>query len=48
MSHHFEDKDLLADVQDAGNQTIIIPLDVENDAIPDAAGVAEACLDIAP
>ena len=48
VSHHFEDKDLLVDVQDAGYQAIIIALDVENDAISDAAGIAEACLDIAP
>jgi hypothetical protein len=48
VSHYFENEDLLADVQDANNQPVLVAPNVEDDTIADAAGIAKSALYIGP
>jgi hypothetical protein len=48
MRHHLKDKDLLARVQNASNQPVLVTANVEDDAVADDAGRSKLGPDISP
>jgi hypothetical protein len=48
VGHYPENEDLLADVQNANNETVLVTSDVEDDAVADAARVAKLFFYISP
>src|SRR5262245_62704777 len=48
MGHDLQNEDLLAGVENAGDQPILVAADIEDDAVTDDAGTPELGFDLAP